>query len=197
MAVLYHPDTDPSRIYYGTDTRAQPLLIGAALAFVLHGRTLARIPKLAPRRRSASPASSASSPCSSSSTTPRAGCTTAASPSSPCITSLAHRRHDPARPHRRPARPRLPAAPPHRTHVLRPLPVALAHLRVPASADRTGLDGTTLLVVRLVVTGVVATLPTTSSRCRCARAPSAACRRGCRPGTPAGLALGATARSSC
>ncbi len=34
MAVLYQPDVDPSRIYYGTDTRAAGLLIGAALAFV-------------------------------------------------------------------------------------------------------------------------------------------------------------------
>jgi peptidoglycan/LPS O-acetylase OafA/YrhL len=32
MAVLYEPGTDPSRVYYGTDTRAQALLIGAALA---------------------------------------------------------------------------------------------------------------------------------------------------------------------
>jgi peptidoglycan/LPS O-acetylase OafA/YrhL/lysophospholipase L1-like esterase len=44
MAVLYHPYTDPSRVYYGTDTRAQVLLVGAALAFVwapwrLVGRT--------------------------------------------------------------------------------------------------------------------------------------------------------------
>jgi peptidoglycan/LPS O-acetylase OafA/YrhL len=34
MAVLYHPGVDPSRVYYGTDTRAAGLLIGAALAFV-------------------------------------------------------------------------------------------------------------------------------------------------------------------
>jgi peptidoglycan/LPS O-acetylase OafA/YrhL len=34
MAVMYEPLTDPSRIYYGTDTRAAGLLIGAALAFV-------------------------------------------------------------------------------------------------------------------------------------------------------------------
>jgi len=34
MAVLYHPDSDPSRVYYGTDTRASGLLIGCALAFV-------------------------------------------------------------------------------------------------------------------------------------------------------------------
>ena len=34
MATLYVPDVDPSRIYYGTDTRASGLLIGAALAFL-------------------------------------------------------------------------------------------------------------------------------------------------------------------
>ncbi|MCG8375922.1 MAG: acyltransferase, partial [Chlorobiales bacterium] len=34
MAFLYRPDSDPSRVYYGTDTRAAGLLIGSALAFV-------------------------------------------------------------------------------------------------------------------------------------------------------------------
>ncbi|WP_426551617.1 acyltransferase family protein [Bacillus pumilus] len=34
MAILYSPDTDPSRVYYGTDTRAFALLIGCSLAFV-------------------------------------------------------------------------------------------------------------------------------------------------------------------
>ncbi|MBI1886000.1 MAG: acetyltransferase [Chloroflexi bacterium] len=34
MALLYRPGADPSRIYYGTDTRAAALLIGAALAFL-------------------------------------------------------------------------------------------------------------------------------------------------------------------
>lgn len=34
MAFLFTPDVDPSRIYYGTDTRAFSLLIGAALAIV-------------------------------------------------------------------------------------------------------------------------------------------------------------------
>ena len=34
MAVLFQPGVDPSRIYYGTDTRAAELLIGAALAFL-------------------------------------------------------------------------------------------------------------------------------------------------------------------
>ena len=33
MAVLYNPTGDPSRVYYGTDTRAFSLLIGAWLAF--------------------------------------------------------------------------------------------------------------------------------------------------------------------
>ena len=35
MAILYVPGDDPSRVYYGTDTRAFSLLIGAFLAFVL------------------------------------------------------------------------------------------------------------------------------------------------------------------
>ncbi|MFC5700338.1 acyltransferase family protein [Cohnella faecalis] len=34
MAILYEPGSDPSRVYYGTDTRAFGLLIGAALAIV-------------------------------------------------------------------------------------------------------------------------------------------------------------------
>jgi peptidoglycan/LPS O-acetylase OafA/YrhL len=34
LAILYVPGADPSRLYYGTDTRAAGLLIGAALALV-------------------------------------------------------------------------------------------------------------------------------------------------------------------
>ncbi|HEU5101216.1 MAG TPA: serine hydrolase [Roseiflexaceae bacterium] len=34
MAVLFDPDVDPSRIYYGTDTRVAAILLGAALAMV-------------------------------------------------------------------------------------------------------------------------------------------------------------------
>ena len=34
MAFMYDPNSDPSRVYYGTDTRAFSLLIGAWLAFV-------------------------------------------------------------------------------------------------------------------------------------------------------------------
>ncbi|HEY4280976.1 MAG TPA: acyltransferase family protein [Conexibacter sp.] len=34
MLVLYDPHVDPTRVYYGTDTRALPLLVGVLLAFV-------------------------------------------------------------------------------------------------------------------------------------------------------------------
>ena len=37
MAVMFHPGGDPSRVYYGTDTRAQALLVGAALAALTAG----------------------------------------------------------------------------------------------------------------------------------------------------------------
>ncbi len=35
MGVLFQPDSDPSRVYYGTDTRAQSILVGAVLAMLL------------------------------------------------------------------------------------------------------------------------------------------------------------------
>lgn len=34
MAILYQPEVDPSRLYYGTDTRAAGLLVGVVLAFL-------------------------------------------------------------------------------------------------------------------------------------------------------------------
>ena len=40
MAILYQPGVDPSRVYYGTDTRCLALLVGAALALVLPSRRL-------------------------------------------------------------------------------------------------------------------------------------------------------------
>ena len=40
MALLYQPGADPSRVYYGTDTRAAELLVGAALATVWPSRRL-------------------------------------------------------------------------------------------------------------------------------------------------------------
>ncbi|PEY96823.1 acetyltransferase [Bacillus cereus] len=49
MAILYEPGTDPSRIYYGTDTRAFSLLIGAALALLWPSNRLAN--KIIPKAR--------------------------------------------------------------------------------------------------------------------------------------------------
>jgi peptidoglycan/LPS O-acetylase OafA/YrhL len=39
MAALFTPGADPSRVYYGTDTRAQALLVGAVMAVALQGVT--------------------------------------------------------------------------------------------------------------------------------------------------------------
>ncbi|NQX58674.1 acyltransferase family protein [Paenibacillus qinlingensis] len=42
MAMVYQPGVDPSRVYYGTDTRAFALLIGGALAIVCPSRRLTK-----------------------------------------------------------------------------------------------------------------------------------------------------------
>ena len=42
MAVLYVPGEDPSRVYYGTDTRAMSILLGCWLAFVWPFRTMSQ-----------------------------------------------------------------------------------------------------------------------------------------------------------
>jgi peptidoglycan/LPS O-acetylase OafA/YrhL len=44
MAALYHPGIDPSRVYYGTDTRVGTILMGAALACVWAPWRSARAP---------------------------------------------------------------------------------------------------------------------------------------------------------
>ena len=49
MWVLYRPGGDPSRVFYGTDTRAAPLLVGVLLAFVWKPDAL---PMLSQRRAS-------------------------------------------------------------------------------------------------------------------------------------------------
>lgn len=49
MAILYTPSLDPSRVYYGTDTRALELLVGAALAMVWPSRRLSA--RIAPQAR--------------------------------------------------------------------------------------------------------------------------------------------------
>jgi peptidoglycan/LPS O-acetylase OafA/YrhL len=43
MQLLYEPGSDPSRVYYGTDTRASALLLGAALAVLWRPRTSERV----------------------------------------------------------------------------------------------------------------------------------------------------------
>ncbi len=47
MAALFHPGSDPSRVYYGTDTRLFDLMAGATIAFVAAAR---RQPKRRVRR---------------------------------------------------------------------------------------------------------------------------------------------------
>ena len=51
MAALYVPGRDPSRVYYGTDTRAQALLVGAVVGILLfmHGPVRSRAARLAVR----------------------------------------------------------------------------------------------------------------------------------------------------
>lgn len=51
MAVIYQPGSDPSRVYYGTDTRAFGLLIGAGLAIVWPSWKLSSHVPIAVRRR--------------------------------------------------------------------------------------------------------------------------------------------------
>ncbi len=48
MAILHDPTADPSRVYYGTDTRLAALLVGAALACYWPARSAKRAP-LVPR----------------------------------------------------------------------------------------------------------------------------------------------------
>lgn len=48
MAILYNPATDPTRVYYGTDTRIFSIFIGSALAFIWPSTRLkAEIPEKA------------------------------------------------------------------------------------------------------------------------------------------------------
>ncbi|MDD4170535.1 MAG: acyltransferase, partial [Desulfotomaculaceae bacterium] len=49
MAVIYQPGLDPNRVYYGTDTRAFALLIGAVLALLWPSQKLSA--DLSPRKR--------------------------------------------------------------------------------------------------------------------------------------------------
>jgi peptidoglycan/LPS O-acetylase OafA/YrhL len=51
MALLYQPGHDPSRVYYGTDTRAQSLLVGAVAGILLfrHGAIRSQFGRIALR----------------------------------------------------------------------------------------------------------------------------------------------------
>ncbi len=49
MALLYQPGVDPSRVYYGTDTRAAGFLVGAALACVWRHGLFLRMTRLEAR----------------------------------------------------------------------------------------------------------------------------------------------------
>ena len=53
MAAIYVPGADPSRVYYGTDTHASALFIGAALAFAWPLRQLQAAPRRQARRADA------------------------------------------------------------------------------------------------------------------------------------------------
>ena len=53
MAAIYVPGADPSRVYYGTDTHASALFIGAALAFAWPLRQLRAAPRQQARRADA------------------------------------------------------------------------------------------------------------------------------------------------
>jgi peptidoglycan/LPS O-acetylase OafA/YrhL len=46
MAALYRPGIDPSRLYYGTDTRAQDILVGAVVGILLLHRPSSHAPKM-------------------------------------------------------------------------------------------------------------------------------------------------------
>ncbi len=77
MAILYHPYTDPSRVYYGTDTRVAALLLGSALAFVWAPWRLIGAP-VATRA-----SCSTSSPCSAASCS--SGCSSTSASSTPSL----------------------------------------------------------------------------------------------------------------
>ena len=110
MAVLFEPAMDPSRAYYGTDTRASGLLLGAALALRVEAE-----PPLRQRRRGQDGRRSTSSgwppsPCSigcfaHDARRPTRSSTAAASPSSRVASLRGDHGHRPPGDGARPARP--------------------------------------------------------------------------------------------
>lgn len=57
MLVLYDPDEDPTRVYFGTDTHAFGLAVGAAIAFVVSRGSALTTPRHSPATKAAGPLS--------------------------------------------------------------------------------------------------------------------------------------------
>ena len=191
MGVLFQPGHDPSRVYYGTDTRAQSLLIGAALAMLLLQRGPAAEPAcgrllqvaaivcavgigflLEPRRRTARFLF-------------RGGFSSRASVAV-VIAAAVQPKPGPL------GRAAVAAAVARaRPDLLRRLPVALAiYIMLTPAGPRTGWTATAVRRARRDYPGGLDRPPTTSSRCRSDAAPSGAAkapgrwRRRERPASP-------------
>ena len=57
MLVLYNPDEDPTRVYFGTDTHAFGLAVGAAIAFVVSRGSALATPRRSPATKVTGPLS--------------------------------------------------------------------------------------------------------------------------------------------
>ena len=133
MAVLYSPGHDPSRVYYGTDTRAQSLLIGAILAILVSAaragslpRRPHRVARRRDRRRDRSRVDLGADDGDRLLAVPRRVRHRRG------VGRRRHRERDPARRHRSPRLAAVArAAARDRDDLLRPVSVALADLRVP------------------------------------------------------------------
>jgi peptidoglycan/LPS O-acetylase OafA/YrhL len=174
MAVLFAPGGDPSRVYYGTDTRAQSLLIGAALALVLERRRIGVTRIGRTMLHTAAIGAAAVLLWAWSSTTDdadwlyRGGLTVAAVLVGVVITSVTAATPGPLG--------RLLSLGPVRWIGLISYGLYLWHwpVYVVLSRGRTGLDGPALLAVRLACTVAIAPCRTTPSSSQSAGARSAA-----------------------
>ena len=155
MAALYHQGGDASRAYYGTDTRAQALLVGAALAVLFTMRSAPQNRSRRARSRCAARSARSSSRGSSSRSRSDGRRSTAAgsrSWRSRRPRSSGHDRRGPVR--------TVLSVPPLPAIGLISYGLYLWHwpIYVWLSPDRTGLAGHRLLALRLVVTSAVAIL---------------------------------------
>jgi len=156
MAILFDPDRDPSRVYFGTDTRAQSLLVGAALGAMLARRrpsapglrTLHRLAPVAALGLAVMWATTADT----ATWLYRGGFLLAAGLVAVVLASVVDPRHP------GPVGRALAWAPLRGLGIIS-YGVYLWHwpVYVFVNPDRTGIDGTALLVVRLAVTLAIAT----------------------------------------